>query len=453
MFLLTSKHVLTLPALVQVCVPSPEFLRLWLVEGKRLIRILRGNQLTLRKLKLAVGSEVCVQKLQCEENLGLKDILLRLQVGVAKDEVGVSEESAYFHTHEFVWEAGIDSSPRGLYHVVSTHCGISPENLLLAKHLPEQHSWITINYGIQSVSKQKKKKQNKSNSKGVNLQGAPYCLRDGDTIAVKNLLIDSNREFGTGKNEHTLKEQSSVLLEALSCLTGLTVEPHTDSTGLGIDIGELTVHNLVSSALLPLILSKEDVKEPQPEQPKELRVNLDTFYSPTFNYDFRALTDDSVCTRGGESYKRPCGWFRFALKVLGKYPDGDAWLGTGGWRSGSVSGEWPVSYHGTGREGQNQLTGMREPYDYGIFSTPDIKLTEQDGELHKEFTSKTGKSYRVIMQNRINPEHRVKKSDSLWLVRIPLEVYALTDEKKRKEEMKKILDRSIRPYGILLREV
>ncbi|XP_060725099.1 ubiquitin carboxyl-terminal hydrolase 40 [Tachysurus vachellii] len=200
-------QVLTLPALIQVCVPSPEFLRVWLVEKKKLIRILRGNQLTLRKLKLSVVSEVCVQKLQCVENLGLKDILLRLQVDVAKDELGVSEESVYFPTHEFVWEAGIDSSPRGLYHAVSTHCGISPENLLLAKHLPEQHTWLTINYGIQALSKQKKKKQKQNNSKGVNLQGAPYCLRDGDTIAVKNLLIDSNREFGTLKNEHTLREQ------------------------------------------------------------------------------------------------------------------------------------------------------------------------------------------------------------------------------------------------------
>ncbi|MCJ8750146.1 hypothetical protein PDJAM_G00259220 [Pangasius djambal] len=202
-------QVLTLPALVQVCVPSPEFLRVWLMEGKKIIRILRGNHLTLKKLKLSVGSEVCVQNLQCEENLGLKDILLRLRVGVAKQEVGVSEESAYFPTHEFVWEAGLDSSPRGLYHAVSAHCGISPENLLLAKHLPEQHTWITINYWIPSMSKQKKKKQNKNNNKGVNLQVAPYCLRDGDTIAVKNLLIDSNREFSTVKNEEqTLREKT-----------------------------------------------------------------------------------------------------------------------------------------------------------------------------------------------------------------------------------------------------
>lgn len=246
---------------------------------------------------------------------------------------------------------------------------------------------------------------------------------------------------------------SSVLLEALSCLTGLPVKAHADSAGPDMDIGELTVNNFVSSALLPLILCKEEVRESQPEEPKELHVNLDTFYAPGFNYDFRNLKDDAQCTRGGEPYKRPCGWFRFALKVLNKYPDGNAWLGTGGWRNDSVSGEWPVSYHGTGREGQNQFTVPREPQEFGIFCTPDINLAEQDGELHKEFTSKDGKSYRVIMQNRINPEHRVKRSDSLWLVRIPLEVHALSDQKKRKEEMKKIVDKSIRPYGILLKQM
>lgn len=36
-----------------------------------------------------------------------------------------------------------------------------------------------------------------------------------------------------------------------------------------------------------------------------------------------------------------------ALKIKGNYPDGDTWLGTSGWRSYSVSGEWPVSDHGT----------------------------------------------------------------------------------------------------------
>lgn len=248
--------------------------------------------------------------------------------------------------------------------------------------------------------------------------------------------------------------ESSVLVEALSCLTGLPVKPHTDSAAPGgIDIGELTVHNFVSSALLPLILCKAEVREPQAEEPKELRVNLDTFYDPRFNYDFRKLRDDAVCQRGGEPYHRPQGWFRFALKVLDKYPDGNAWLGTGGWRNDSVAGEWPVSYHGTGREGQSQQgSGPREPQEFGMFSTPDIKLAEQDAELHKEFTSENGKSYRVIMQNRINPEHRVRKSESLWLVRVPLEVYALTDGKKRKEEMKKIVDQAIRPYGILLKE-
>ncbi|XP_062853258.1 ubiquitin carboxyl-terminal hydrolase 40 isoform X2 [Trichomycterus rosablanca] len=194
-------QVLTLPELVSVSVPSSDFLRVWLVEEKKLSRIIRGNQHTLRKLKLSTGCEVCVQKLQCEENLGLKDVLLRLQVGVAKEDVGGVEDNAYFPIHEFVWEAGSDSSPKGLYQAVSAHCGTSPENLLLAKYLPEQHTWIPIELWTQSVSKQKKKKQNKrSGNKGVNLLVAPHCLRDGDTITVKNLLIDGTPDFGTTKD-------------------------------------------------------------------------------------------------------------------------------------------------------------------------------------------------------------------------------------------------------------
>ncbi len=114
---------MTLPALLDVCVPSPAFLRLWLLEGKKLSRILRGNQQTLRlialdllharewccnenterwwwkkhvklfivlyvglksfffcrKLKLGNGAEVCVQRLMKEEDLGW-DFLTAIQI-------------------------------------------------------------------------------------------------------------------------------------------------------------------------------------------------------------------------------------------------------------------------------------------------------------------------------------------------------------------------------------
>lgn len=40
--------MLTLPALQDVCVPTTAFMRVWQLEGGRLARILRGQQLTLK---------------------------------------------------------------------------------------------------------------------------------------------------------------------------------------------------------------------------------------------------------------------------------------------------------------------------------------------------------------------------------------------------------------------
>ncbi|KAK7158470.1 hypothetical protein R3I94_004938 [Phoxinus phoxinus] len=177
---------------------------------------------------------------------------------------------------------------------------------------------------------------------------------------------------------------------------------------------------------------------------------MDQFFDPPFDYDFTHLTDNSVCMRGNEPYKRPCGWYRFALKVLNKYTDGNTWLGTNGWRQDSVAGEWPVSYHGTsiggatGIAGSNYIPGPGQVYGRGIYSTYDI---DQASGYSREFTSKkTGKKYRVMLQNRINPQMRtVCARPDYWLIEIP----AGTPAWKEKE----IVEKSIRPYGILLKQV
>uniref|UniRef100_A0A673H2I6 USP domain-containing protein n=1 Tax=Sinocyclocheilus rhinocerous TaxID=307959 RepID=A0A673H2I6_9TELE len=170
-------QMMTLPALQDVCVPSPAFLRVWLLEGKKLSRILRGNQQTLRKLKLGNGAEVCVQRLMNEEDLGLKDLLLRVQMGVPG-------EKAYYPSEEFLWDAGRDGTPRGLYATLASRYGLTPDNLLLAKHLPDKHTWMPISNWTQQVSKRKKKR------KAESLQAAPFYLKDGDIIGVKvNLKI------------------------------------------------------------------------------------------------------------------------------------------------------------------------------------------------------------------------------------------------------------------------
>uniref|UniRef100_A0A671T6Y0 Ubiquitin carboxyl-terminal hydrolase 40-like n=1 Tax=Sinocyclocheilus anshuiensis TaxID=1608454 RepID=A0A671T6Y0_9TELE len=181
-------QMMTLPALQDVCVPSPAFLRVWLLECKKLARILRGNQQTLRKLKLGNGADVCVERLMKEEELRLKDLLLRVQMGVPG-------EKAYYPSEEFLWDTGRDSTSRGLYAALASQYGLTPDSLLLAKHLPDKHTWMPISSWTQQVSKRKKKR------KAESLQAAPFYLKDGDIIGVKNLLIDNNKEFTTLEDE------------------------------------------------------------------------------------------------------------------------------------------------------------------------------------------------------------------------------------------------------------
>lgn len=191
-------QVLTLPALQSVCVPTTAFMRLWQLEGGRLARILRGQQLTLRKLKLTCGTDLCVQQLLKEEDLGPKEVLLNVKMGVPG-------ERSYYPPEELVWVASRDSSPRSLRTCLASHYGLSPDSLLLAKHQPDKHIWEEISNWNQQVSKKKKKKRTES------LLGAPFHLKDGDTIGIKNLLIDNNRAFFTLEDEQgqqRLREQA-----------------------------------------------------------------------------------------------------------------------------------------------------------------------------------------------------------------------------------------------------
>ncbi|XP_073671380.1 uncharacterized protein [Paramisgurnus dabryanus] len=246
-----------------------------------------------------------------------------------------------------------------------------------------------------------------------------------------------------------------ICLEALSALLEIPIKP--GSKGMSND-NELNVENLLSTAFFgKLMTGLASTFLPQSVLGlfdgglrKELFVDMDEFFDPKYDYDFTYCKDMSICKRGDEPYKRPCGWYRFALKVLNKYPDGNTWLGTDGWRSNSVVGEWPVSYHGTTIENAKGIVkshytaGPRQLYGRGVYSTYDI---DQASGYSREFTSKTnGKKYRVIMQNRINPKMRkVCKRQDYWLIEIP----EGTSAAKEKE----IVEKSLRPYGILLKQV
>ncbi|KAK2809669.1 hypothetical protein Q5P01_000503 [Channa striata] len=181
-------------------------------------------------------------------------------------------------------------------------------------------------------------------------------------------------------------------------------------------------------------------------------IDEEEFFDPKYNYDFTNIKDTKTFYRGGEKYERPCGWQRYALKVLDKYEDGNTWLGTRYRSTGSEPGEWPVSYHGTSKPGAEGIIeggyepGPRAMFGRGIYSTP-LMSVASEYTFQKKFTSKkTGKTYEVILQNRINPKYREKhNNDKYWLIPIP------AGTSPSQEQV--MVDRSIRPYGLLLKEV
>ncbi|XP_068566665.1 uncharacterized protein [Cebidichthys violaceus] len=232
---------------------------------------------------------------------------------------------------------------------------------------------------------------------------------------------------------------SNLKAEVLSSILGQIVKPYdknlckTKDNTLSVD--DFHLHNLIGR-----------------QHGKQFFIDGKNFFDSAYDYDFTDLSDSAECTRGEELYQRPKGWYRMALKVKGRYPDGDAWLGTKGWRSHSVPGEWPVSYHGTSLDGvkgiirSNYTAGGRALYGRGIYSTPDIHVAERE-DYAKTFTSETtGKSYKVILQNRINPEKReICQRSDYWLIPVPKGASAAVE--------KQIVESSIRPYGILIKEL
>lgn len=161
--------------------------------------------------------------------------------------------------------------------------------------------------------------------------------------------------------------------------------------------------------------------------------------------------------RGNEHYVRPCGWNRVALRVTQKYDGEDTWLGTG-------TNAWPVSYNGHNMDGSLGiiLTHSGSPLHEtafleaaatalvkgetrgrGVYSTPDVKLAEK---YCRKFKSKVdGKTYKVLLQNRINPKKRVKcQREDVWVVYVP--------EGSSDVQTRVVVQESIRPYGLLLQQ-
>ncbi|XP_068688821.1 uncharacterized protein [Montipora foliosa] len=183
----------------------------------------------------------------------------------------------------------------------------------------------------------------------------------------------------------------------------------------------------------------------------QLPCSLNTFNTdeldPTFDYDFTDLVDDGTqYMRGGFEYKRPYGWNRIAIKVVGRYGDDD-WLGPEGMRTKDAQGEWPVTYHGTNMCSARMIVkegykpGPRALYGKGIYTSPSLEMIE--GLYAQEFTHR-GKAYKIVLQNRVKPDQSQGHLDIIPASRTGVGAdYWLSSA----------CNLDVRPYGILIREV
>ena len=129
----------------------------------------------------------------------------------------------------------------------------------------------------------------------------------------------------------------------------------------------------------------------------------DSLLHPGYDYDFTHLNDaGKTFARGGYPYRRPCGWRRFALKVLGqtKFYSDDKWIADG-------ENGWPVTYHGTfiqrvqGIAQEGFKIGPRKAFGLGVYSSPSIEMV---GKIYSQRFESDGKYWQVALQNRVNPD-------------------------------------------------
>lgn len=209
----------------------------------------------------------------------------------------------------------------------------------------------------------------------------------------------------------------------------------------------------------PMLTEGPSTAGPDQDLRTTVKVNPLDFFHPQYDYDFTNVKDTGkTFQRGSEPYTRPCGWNRVALRVTQRYDGGDTWLGTG-------EDAWPVSYQGHNMDGSLGIILTRdgghadesgfldaaaaslvtgETRGRGVYSTPDVRTAEK---YCKRFKSKVdGKTYKVVLQNRINPGKRTNcQREDVWVVYVP--------EGHNDVQTRAIVQESIRPYGLLLKQV
>lgn len=196
-------------------------------------------------------------------------------------------------------------------------------------------------------------------------------------------------------------------------------------------------------------------------KPRMLVLPPNDFLHPEFDYDFTKMNDTNTGDefwRGEYNgqplrYYRPCGWYRHALKVQGKYGNDDSWLGQAGLRKESSSGEWPVAYHGVPtrenvqgiiQEGFISTGEHGQKFGRGVYTSPNLQHVE---DCYAKAFSHNDKVYKIVFQNRVNtaPGH-------LKIVQNANDFEGVDYWVSTKHNVNAgVVD--VRPYGVLIKEL
>ncbi|CAO2625346.1 Ubiquitin carboxyl-terminal hydrolase 40 [Lemmus lemmus] len=191
--------VMALPSVSKLAVQSTALLRVWTVENKRPSRLLRTGWWQLKEYRLGRRTELCLELLQKEEDLGPQDVLLRTQLHIPG-------ERAYTLPMDLVWDTTRGWTAGSLRQRVADFYSLPVEKIEIAKYFPEKFEWLPISSWNQQIAKRKKKKNQDT------LQGGPYYLKDGDTIGIKNLLFDDDDDFSTIRDDIGKENQKQLAL-------------------------------------------------------------------------------------------------------------------------------------------------------------------------------------------------------------------------------------------------
>ena len=189
------------------------------------------------------------------------------------------------------------------------------------------------------------------------------------------------------------------------------------------DTDTLNESSVCNQATLFLTYERE---APAPARARQYLDNRDL--APEFNFDLTNCKDDGVeYRRGGGVYKRPYGWNRIALNVLGRYSS-DIWLGLKGVRTRESPGEWLVSFYGV-----MEVDFLRRHGKVGtanrVHSTPDIDCVEFEQFVRVFMFG--GVKFKAVYQNRVNSLNLVVTDDGHFVCNIG----------------------DVRPYGICVKQI